>query len=41
MNKRAVAWTVISFVPIVGIIWWTYRVSKHIIEDDKHGKDTK
>lgn len=38
VTKRAAIWTAISFIPLVGQIWWTYRVSRHVVEKEKEIK---
>ena len=38
MNKKATLWTIVSFIPLIGAIVWTYKVSEHVFGRKKHGK---
>ena len=31
MNRRALMWAIISFIPLVGQFWWAYKVSEYIL----------
>jgi hypothetical protein len=33
--KKALFYTIVSFIPFVGMFYWTYRVSKHVFEEEK------
>lgn len=40
MNRKALILTIVSFIPFVGAVWWSYKVSKHIVnEEDKNEHD--
>lgn len=39
MNKRALMWAIISFIPLIGQFWWAYRVSEAIISKRELKKD--
>jgi hypothetical protein len=33
-SKKAIKWTIISYIPFIGPLWWTFKVNRHIAKEE-------